>query len=1147
MAESWTGKAYLITVSTKRIVGSKIEIAFTVKNTGTEKNSYTLVMKVVDNNNLQKFYEENTNAWGVEPGETKAVSFYWTPDKAGDFKCIGIVKNWNNTSTYDTKEYGWFEVKKPPADLSISDFNTDWKASSNSGSDQGYVKNLGGEKLDWETDISKSWITLSKETGSIDGGKKTSVTIYISENVRVSNREGYVKFWNKIDSQGDYKYVSIEQAGKPENKVDIENAWWSNKSDVDGDGYFSSARLNWKLRVENEGDQPNVKSVVEYRKNNGSWKLWNSDVVNVARSIVRYFTIEGPGMTHGLYDWRVMVYRDGKSSKDDEYNYSNDSDLNDVKIETASEDEPTAIIEDTWWVEEESIDEDEDGFISSGRLKWKAVTKNHANNPNQKLTVKAKVFFQKDGTGSWTIWHESEEYEITGSQDGNVRYCEVGEEGKFPNEKYDWKIEIYRGNVKDDTRDNNDDNDLDNVKIENPSEDVFNSNLEITNIEKNISINALGNISNKTFSNGQITNIGTTPLSWDVEIAGSEWIEVNNYEKTILSGNSEDLQIVIKPNNTKANRNGEIRFYNIQNEADEFIITIGQEGRRIPEGFVYIDDNSKSLYLNNAPFRFVGNNLYWLQDEYKRGNKNIIDEILEQCADNNLNVIRTWGFNDDPNSISKMQWKYGNTFSYSFFAFDSVIIKAKSKNFKLIVTLVNYWDDYGGIRQYADWVGKETSPKEIFYTDEDIKKIYRDYVFEIVTRYKDESTIMAWELINEPNNGGNDPTGNIIRSWIYEMSEYIKALDLNHLVSVGEEGYDSLKEESHWVYNGSKGISFTKNIQVPYIDYANIHLYPDKWFNSDFEQEGLNWMQKHMDIANKYGKPLVVGEFGYAKEEKAEIFESWLKYINDNKDHINGSNVWQFVNESRDNALIDSEMHSFSLPDDNDIVQVLFQQANILPVELIKFFATIVRNKVQINWQTATEVNNYGFEIERSSFQKDGTTPVRTDWKMIGFVEGHGNSNSPKDYSFIDADNLSGLVKYRLKQIDTDGSFEYSNIIEVEINSPKEFKLSQNYPNPFNPSTIIRYDIPNGDAMFVTLKVYNSLGEEIEALVNERQTSGSYEVEFNAKNLSTGIYFYRLTAGASTLRHFDKLNATQAQSNASSVTFSETKKLILIK
>jgi len=161
-----------------------------------------------------------------------------------------------------------------------------------------------------------------------------------------------------------------------------------------------------------------------------------------------------------------------------------------------------------------------------------------------------------------------------------------------------------------------------------------------------------------------------------------------------------------------------------------------------------------------------------------------------------------------------------------------------------------------------------------------------------------------------------------------------------------------------------------------------------------------------------------------------------------------------------------------------------------------------------------------GFEIERAS----SLTTHSQEWERIGFIEGHGNSNSPKDYSFTDKSVTSGKYFYRLKQIDSDGKYEYSKVVEVTIeNKPSNFELAQNYPNPFNPSTTIQFQIPKSS--FVNLKVYDILGKEVATLVNEEKPLGTYEVTWYAEHVPSGVYFYRIQAG----------------------NFVETKKLVLLK
>ncbi|MBK7632121.1 MAG: S8 family serine peptidase [Ignavibacteriales bacterium] len=182
-----------------------------------------------------------------------------------------------------------------------------------------------------------------------------------------------------------------------------------------------------------------------------------------------------------------------------------------------------------------------------------------------------------------------------------------------------------------------------------------------------------------------------------------------------------------------------------------------------------------------------------------------------------------------------------------------------------------------------------------------------------------------------------------------------------------------------------------------------------------------------------------------------------------------------------------------------------------LPVELTSFSATTIGNNVKLSWNTATEVNNYGFEVERSV--------VKGEWNKIGFVNGNGNSNSPKDYSFVDdfagkPAYRTGRYSYRLKQIDNDGQFEYSKTIEVDMNGVKKYELTQNYPNPFNPTTTISYILPQTGMVKLTL--FNILGQQIRTIVNEFKESGTHTINFEASELNSGMYIYKIESGSFT-------------------------------
>ncbi|HSD64160.1 MAG TPA: M14 family zinc carboxypeptidase [Ignavibacteriaceae bacterium] len=178
------------------------------------------------------------------------------------------------------------------------------------------------------------------------------------------------------------------------------------------------------------------------------------------------------------------------------------------------------------------------------------------------------------------------------------------------------------------------------------------------------------------------------------------------------------------------------------------------------------------------------------------------------------------------------------------------------------------------------------------------------------------------------------------------------------------------------------------------------------------------------------------------------------------------------------------------------------------PVELSSFTAGIEAGGIQLNWSTSSEINNKGFDIERSQILKDKN---RMDWIKIGYVEGNGTTAESHFYSLIDNSINKGIYLYRLKQIDFNGTFNYSGIVQAEIVSPSVFALEQNFPNPFNPSTLIQYQIP--DKEFVRLSIYDILGNEIATLINEEKNAGNYTVRFDGNKLSSGLYFYTINAG----------------------------------
>ena len=230
--------------------------------------------------------------------------------------------------------------------------------------------------------------------------------------------------------------------------------------------------------------------------------------------------------------------------------------------------------------------------------------------------------------------------------------------------------------------------------------------------------------------------------------------------------------------------------------------------------------------------------------------------------------------------------------------------------------------------------------------------------------------------------------------------------------------------------------------------------------------------------------------------------------------HILRNSSQVITNSNGDIAMLYAES---GIRNDTVICDIFMKRGSIyeiIPVELSSFTATVKEDNIQLYWTTATETNNLGFEIEKINPSKSENI---YDWEKIGFVPGCGTSTKPKSYSFVDKDITPGKHKYRLKQIDLDGSYEYSDIIEAEVMQKLNYTLMQNYPNPFNPTTKIKFTIPSVETtrrvVFTTLKVYDILGNEIVTLVNEEKPAGNYNVIFDASKLSSGVYFYTLKTG----------------------------------
>jgi hypothetical protein len=227
-----------------------------------------------------------------------------------------------------------------------------------------------------------------------------------------------------------------------------------------------------------------------------------------------------------------------------------------------------------------------------------------------------------------------------------------------------------------------------------------------------------------------------------------------------------------------------------------------------------------------------------------------------------------------------------------------------------------------------------------------------------------------------------------------------------------------------------------------------------------------------------------------------------------------GTGNWQSELDWTNEQIKTRGMYNFSQ-------YALTDASNPLPVELCSFTASITNRNVALNWITCSEINNKGFDIERREYSN--VNSQFSAWQKIGFIEGKGTTNQQQYYSFNDNKLSTGKYQYRLKQIDYNNNFEYFNLTSPEnviIGIPQNAELYQNYPNPSNPVSKVDFQIPfSGN---VILKVYDITGKEVMSLINSYLEAGYYTVQFNGSNLSSGVYFYRITANSTDGNNFTK-------------------------
>ncbi|KAL7223901.1 hypothetical protein ACSBR1_025377 [Camellia fascicularis] len=299
---------------------------------------------------------------------------------------------------------------------------------------------------------------------------------------------------------------------------------------------------------------------------------------------------------------------------------------------------------------------------------------------------------------------------------------------------------------------------------------------------------------------------------------------------------------------------------------------------QVEAGDNFIRTRGVHFMLNGNPYYANGFNAYWLMyvasDPSQR---NKVSAAFREASSHGLSVARTWAFSDA--GYRPLQYSPGSYNEQVFKGLDFVIAEARRYGIKLVLSLVNNYDSFGGKKQYVNWArsqGQYLTSDDDFFRNPVVKGYYKNHVKTVLNRYntmtgivyKNDPTIMAWELMNEPR-CTSDPSGRTIQGWVMEMASYVKSIDRNHLLEAGLEGFygQTTPQRKRLNPGYNIGTDFIANNRIPGIDFATVHSYPDIWLSNSNDQSQLsfleNWLSTHIqDAQYLLRKPLLITEFG---------------------------------------------------------------------------------------------------------------------------------------------------------------------------------------------------------------------------------------------------------------------------------------------
>ncbi|KAF3911100.1 hypothetical protein AA313_de0206007 [Arthrobotrys entomopaga] len=321
----------------------------------------------------------------------------------------------------------------------------------------------------------------------------------------------------------------------------------------------------------------------------------------------------------------------------------------------------------------------------------------------------------------------------------------------------------------------------------------------------------------------------------------------------------------------------------------------------------FVSTSGKEFRLAGQKFYYAGSNAYFIP-MYGPNDTGDMDAALDAFKSSGLKVLRTWGFADFVGPQESYVTVFQNwttvpptiltTQEWGLPRLDYVVAGAEARGIKLIIPFVNNWADYGGMDLYVKQVVGSSGTHDMFYTNSQIKTIYKNYIAAVIARYKNSPAIMAWELANEircaGTNLGSSSSCNaaVLTSWASEISAYIKSLDPCHLVSVGDEGFFNIAGNSDYVYNGGAGVDNEALTALSTIDFGTFHMYPNSW--GETYDWGNKWITDHAAIADKHNKPMVLEEYGVPRSSGVRDQYMAQYHATVLNSSIAGDMFWQF-------------------------------------------------------------------------------------------------------------------------------------------------------------------------------------------------------------------------------------------------------------